>query len=281
MSFKHLFVLFVAATSVFTVALAQRPPDPPKGVARLFPGMGQFPNLLDRDVVVRFKPVQLELKMTEDQIKQYETIIQKRMEKFQQMFEEQRRSKKSMQAKESLEARDAILKESQTATEQNLTPGQRDRLTQIQLQVRNAMAFERPEIQKQLDLTQSQIEQIKKIAEKSRNEILQASEVPADVKPADGGDSPTMDDVRAFVKTPQFVESHRKSVERIRLARIAMMDRVAAVLNDRQNAEYRKMLGPPFEVEGLAGPGDDQETLTMKSRRPWASWVSAPIPSST
>ncbi len=264
MSFKHLFVLFAAATSVFTVALAQRPPHPPKGVARLFPGAGQIPNLIDRAVLVRFKPVQVELKMTDDQIKQYDSIVQKQMEKAQQKIQELRRNKKSLQAKESLEARDALQKVFQSATEQNLTPGQRDRLAQIQLQVQNAMAFERAEIQKQLDVTQSQIEQIKKIAENSRNEILQASEVPADVKTADGGDSPTMDDVRAFVKTPRFVESHRKSLERIRLARVAMMDRVAAVLNDRQNAEYRKMLGPPFEVEGLAGPGDDQETLTQR-----------------
>ena len=264
MSFKRVFLVSVAVMMTLTAALAQRPPDPPKGVARLFPGGGQIPNLIDRDVLLRFKPVQLELKMTEDQVKQSETIVQKRMEKIQQTIQELRRNKKSLRAKESLEARDAIFKESQAAIEQNLTPAQRDRLLQIQLQFQNAMAFERPEIQKQLDLSPSQIEQIKKIVVQSRNEIMQASEVPVDVKPKDGAESPTVDDVRAFVQTPQFVESYRKMVDRVRLARVAMMDRVAKALNDRQNAEHQKMLGPPFDVTGVNGVGDDPETLTTR-----------------
>jgi hypothetical protein len=186
------------------------------------------------------------------------------MEKIRATIQELRRSKKSLQAKESTDARDAVFKESQTAIEQILKPGQRDRLAQIQLQFQNAMAFERPEIRKQLDLSESQIEQIDKIVTQSRNEIMQASEVPAAVKPKEAGGSPTVDDVRALVQTPQFVESYQKSLHRVRLARDAMMDRVARVLSDRQNAVYQTMLGQPFDVAGINRAGDDPETLTSR-----------------
>ena len=84
------------------------------------------------------------------------------------------------------------------------------------------------------------------------------------MKAGDGGDSPSIDDVRKFVQTPEFVESYRKSVERVRLARASMIDRALSVLGERQNTLYRKMLGEPFDVGGMSGPGDEAETLTNR-----------------
>ena len=96
------------------------------------------------------------------------------------------------------------------------------------------------------------------------NTIISESKVPADVKATDGGDAPTWDDVREFVKTPQFIKSYRNSVDRVRLARAAMMDRVALVLCERQNRLYREMLGKPFDVAGMNRPGDEEEMLTNR-----------------
>jgi hypothetical protein len=264
MSLKHLVLVSAAAAAAVSVGLAQRPPDPPKGSVRLFPGIGQIPNLIPRDGLLTYEPVQLELKLTETQKKQQLAILESGRERMRQTIQKSSRAKKGRQSKERLEAREAIQRESQAALDQTLTQSQRDRLNQIELQVQNAMAFERPEIQKQLELLQSQIEEIKKIVERSRSEIMQASDVPVDMNPKDGGATPTMDDVRAFVQSPQFKEAHRTSVDRIRLAGAAMTDRVASVLSERQNREYQKMLGPPFDAASLNGPGDDVETLTAR-----------------
>ena len=76
--------------------------------------------------------------------------------------------------------------------------------------------------------------------------MAKASEVAVTLKPKDGNSPVSLDDVRAYVKTPEFTESVRSSRQRAGEARSAMMDRVAHVLNERQNAAYRMMLGALF-----------------------------------
>ncbi len=191
-------------------------------------------------------------------------IHAKTTERVQQKIQELRKSKKSLRARESVEAREAIMNEGEAAIEQVLTQDQRGRLDQIQLQVQNAMAFERPDIQKKLELSQEQIERIKKITTEGSDEILKAAEVAVAVKPKEGKESVDMDDIRAYVKTAEFAESLRESRQRVRLARVAMMDRVRAVLSDRQNDAYRQMLGEPFEIPMLGAPDDDVEWLTRR-----------------
>jgi hypothetical protein len=207
--------------------------------------------------------VQIELKMTPAQVKRQETVFQNRRQALERMLDELRQ-KQNLRSKEAVEARRVAHRAFQSEVFEILTPVQRDRLDQIELQVQNALAFDRPEVQQKLELSQTQIEQIKTIAAQSRIEIERASDVRVDIKPKDGSDSPTMEDVRAFVQTPQFGKARRKTVQNIRLARAAMMDRVASVLNASQNAEYRKMLGEPFDVDKLDGPGDDLETLVLR-----------------
>jgi hypothetical protein len=264
MSRKHLVIALATAALTFTATLAQQPPDGQQTVAQLFPGIGQFPNLLPKTTLLGFEEVQAALKMTEAQKKQQETIRSKSMEKIQQAMQEVRKNKKSPRSKEMIEARDAIMAEAQKTLEQDLTPFQRERLGQIQLQVQNAAAFERPEIQTELELSKEQAERIKTIAAEGGREISKASEVAVALKPKDGNGSLALDDVRAYVKTPEFIESKRASRQRVRAARAAMMDSVAIVLNERQNAAYRKMLGEPFEVPMLGAPTDDVEVLTRQ-----------------
>jgi hypothetical protein len=263
-SFKRIFLVSSVAAFCAGLASAQRPSDPPKGFARLSPGVGQIPNRLPKDALITYAPVQIDLKMTPLQIEYQESLFQKRQQQIKRAIATLRQDKKGARSKEALEARKAAHQGYQTDVIENLTPAQRTRLDQIELQVQNAMAFDRPDVQKQLDLSQSQIEQIRTIAAQSRIEIERASDVRVDIKPKDGSDSPTMEDVRAFVRTPQFVEARRKTAQNIRLARAAMMDRVASVLNASQNAQYQKMLGEQFDVDKLDGPGDDLENLTLR-----------------
>jgi hypothetical protein len=65
------------------------------------------------------------------------------------------------------------------------------------------------------------------------------------------------------VQTPEFTETVRAGRQRIRAARAAMMAQVAAVLSERQNAAYQKMLGAPFEIP-TPGAADDVEMLTRR-----------------
>jgi hypothetical protein len=263
MSGKHLAFALTATALVFTAALAQQPPDTQPAAAQLFPGLGQLPNLLEKNALLSFAEVQAELKITDSQKQQHEARRQKMMEKFRQTIQDLRKSKKSLQSKEAAEARDAIRNEAETALEQGLTPFQRDRLNQVQLQVQNAMAFERPDIQKSLDLSKDQAARIKKLADEGSQEILKASTIPVALKPKAGSSTVALDEVRAYVQTPDFTDSVRASRQRIGAARAAMMARVAAVLSDRQNAAYQKMLGTPFEIPML-GKAEDVDVLTRR-----------------
>ncbi len=258
---KLLIALSTTAVFIFTAALAQQPPDAPRSIAH--PGIGQLPNLLEKSVLLTFDEVRAELKITDAQKQQQEALRQKTMQKLQQKMQELRKNKKSLQSKEASLARDAIRSEAQTALENDLTPAQRDRLNQIQLQVQNAMAFERPDVQKTLELSPDQAQQIKKIADEGRQEILKASEIPVALKPKAGTGPITLDEVRAYVQAPEFTGPVRASRERVRAARTAMMARVAAVLSDHQNAAYQKMLGPPFEIS-MIGAAEVVEILTRR-----------------
>ncbi len=264
MTRKHLAIVLATAALTFTAALAQQTADGQHAVAEIFPGVGQVPNLLPKNVLLGFNEVQVELMLTEAQKKQQETIRNETMEKTRQALQELRKSKKSVLSKEFHDARDRITEQAGKSLEQVLTESQRKRLDEIQIQVQNAMAFERPDLQKQLEVSKDQSAKIKKIAEQSQLEIAKASEVAIALKPKDAGSSITLDDVRAYVKTPGFTESVRKSRERIREARAAMMDRVAAVLNAQQNDAYRKMLGAPFDIPMLGVGPDDAEMLTRR-----------------
>jgi hypothetical protein len=264
MSRKHLVIAAVTAALTVTAILAQPPPDGRQTVAQLFPGIGYFPNQLPKTAVLAFEEAQADLKMTEAQKEQYRSIRDKSREKIQQAMQELRKRKDAVSKNEAIAARDAFITEAQKTIEADLTPAQRERLDQIHLQIQNAGAFERPEIQTRLELSKEQAEQMKVIADKANLEMAKASEVAVTLKPKDENSPLTLDEVRAYVKTPGFTELVNASRQRVREARSAMMDRVSHVLNERQNAAYRMMLGAPFEVPTFGAPTDQVEMLTRR-----------------
>src|SRR5262249_8165591 len=142
MSFKRMFLVSAVAAFSAGLASAQRPSDPPKGFARLSPGLGQIPNRLPKDVLITYASVQIDLKMTPLQIEHQESLFQKRRQQIDRAIEKLRQDKKGARSKEALQARKAAHQGYQSDVIENLTPAQRTRLDQIELQVQNAMAFE-------------------------------------------------------------------------------------------------------------------------------------------
>ncbi len=241
---KHIvFLVFAAELGLTTAGAAQEPTVTPKPVAHVYHGPELVPIAYTTEMLVTLEAVQNELKLTDAQKKQQETIIENGREKLQKA----RQSAKGVQQIRS--AIEAVRQETEAAVEQSLDPGQRDRLNQIQLQATGPTAFERPELQKLLEMSQDQVDRVKRIVDEALNEIEKASEIPINLKPK--GEEPTLEEVDEYVKSPQFLAARDASRQRLKDVRSSVQDRIAAVLSTRQNEAYRKMPGEPFDLAEL------------------------------
>jgi hypothetical protein len=244
---KHIvFLVFAAELGLTTAGAAQEPTVTPKPVAHVYHGPELVPIAYTTDMLVTFEAVQHELKLTDAQKKQQETIIENGREKLQKA----RQSAKGVQQIRS--AIEAVRQETEAAVEQSLDPGQRDRLNQIQLQATGPRAFERPELQKLLEMSQDQVDRVKRIVDEALNEIEKASEIPINLKPK--GEEPTLEEVDEYVKSPQFLAARDASRQRLKDVRSSVQDRIAGVLSTRQNEAYRKVPGEPFDLAELRPP---------------------------
>jgi hypothetical protein len=263
MSRDHLLMILTTAALTVTTALAQQPPDFREAVVDTATDLWQIPNQITKGELIKNKAVRVDLKISAEQTTSLVAIGKKNGQKWLQKMREQRTNGRDILSKESLEERSMIEREGEAAIEEKLTPSQRVRLDQVQLQVQNAGAFERVEVQRRLELSADQVSQLKKISNRSWMVILRAPKITIAVTPRGPGGSVTLDDVRAYVKTPEFGELHRIGIERVRVARLAMMNRIAAVLNDRQNTAYGNMLGESIDASILRSRLGGVESLTQ------------------
>lgn len=149
------------------------------------PGGFQGPGS-DPGQILKNENVQKELKLTEEQLKKYEELQKK-------------------------------------ALADALTPEQLKRLKQIQLQQRGMRAFQDPEVQTALKLSEDQKEKIKTISEdadKDRRELFKGA--------VGGGNREEL---------TKKITAYNKEV----------MDKTTSVLNDDQKKAWKDMLGEPFE----------------------------------
>jgi len=96
-----------------------------------------------------------------------------------------------------------------------LTAGQFDRLLQLELQAEGPMAVTRPDIAEKLGLSESQIDQIRKVMEENRPP-----------RPEPGSPPPSR----------ESMDKHRKEVE----------SKVLGVLTASQKSQWTQMKGAPF-----------------------------------
>ncbi len=165
------------------------------------------------------KSVQDELKLSDEQQKQATEADTKRggLEGLRDLSQAERQAK--------FQERTAA---SEKTAAEILQPEQLKRLKQISLQQQGAFAYERPEVSSALQLTNSQMDQLKAIQADAREKMRGAFQ---------GG---------------------QPDREKIQAARKAVAEQAAGVLTDEQKTKWKELVGEPFtgEIVPPAGGGN-------------------------
>jgi len=170
--------------------------------------------------------VQKELNLTEEQttkikdaVKQVRDKHKDELEKLRGLSREERREQREQNAK----LFQAISEETNKALAGVLKPEQETRLKQITLQTSGARAFQNPEVQKSLKLTDDQKAKIKTIGEDAGKEMRE-------VFRNAGGD-------------------FKAAGEKMTALRKETMEKVQNVLTSEQKKTWKDMTGKPFEIK--------------------------------
>ncbi len=178
------------------------------------------------------------------------------------------------------EARDAIFEEAAAAERAILTPAQRERLDQIQLQAQGPLAFSLggdepgsssadrsrfvgPPVPQRLRMSADQVKRARTIAQEADTQISKAASVRI---PWDSKDRPSAEDIRKLVAGAEFRAAKQKALRDARAAWDAAIARIEGVLADEQRAAYRKMLGRPFDLAKLnVEPGQSETDADVQA----------------
>jgi len=167
--------------------------------------------------------VQKELKLEDQQVEKAKQLAEKTSEKlrearqsFQGLDQDERRTKMQELNRE---VNATTLK----AVGEFLKPEQVARLKQISLQVRGVQAFNDPEVQKKLNLTDSQKSDFQAIAQES------------------------MEGARGLFSQDQSPEEREAATKKIGALRKEALTKAEAKLNDEQQKTWKELLGAPFE----------------------------------
>ncbi len=231
---------------------------------------GVVPRPSLQSVLLSMDAVQQELKITDAQKKEQAAIEGRQSSRIQQARRENKDRAKF------LAARKAILNEIAAAFQATMKPEQRERLDQIQLQAQGPLAFARPEFEpmefvgppvaERLKLSEDQARKVRAIVETGDKEIAKAASFPIVM---DTKEKPTAESIRKLVEGPEFRAAKEKTRHTARAAWDAVIHRIEEVLSDEQRANYRKMLGAPFDLSklqfdrGVSPTEDDVETVAQ------------------
>ena len=186
-------------------------------------------------------------------------------------FVEARRASQSTDGPEMVRA-DLLRKriQAESALGDLLTPAQKVRLDQVQLQLQGPMAFASDDLPGRLKLLESKLRQVRTVVDEGARSIAKAATIAATLK---AGEPPkTFKQVAEIVGSKEFRASKDKAWAEIFEIRRAAQKRVDQALTDRQRLAYKGMLGKPFDVEafwredwpGRSGPdGEAVEVATQ------------------
>ena len=209
---------FAAAALVSLAAGTAMAQPPGRGGPRGGPGMGG-PQLLTN------KSVQQELKLSEDQTKKIETVVQDVRKKHQDEFAALRNADQAERREKGAALMQKVSEETKKGLSGVLQPAQEKRFKQIELQTQGSRAFADPEVQKTLKLTDDQQEKIKTINEDAAKEMREMFQ-------GGGGRG-------------NFQEAQKKMAE----LRKETMNRTQEVLTSGQKEQWKEMTGTPFEIK--------------------------------
>ena len=243
------------ASAIGGTALAQAPSGTPETVSYSIFGPEFTMRAMPTVRVLQMEAVQQELKLTERQKKRQAAIV-----------EQLQRSIRTVREKYDdreifAAARNGILADTESALQQNLDPEQRDRLDQILVQIQGPWAFERGEFQRRLGLTSDQVDEVTSILDQGQQELNKATSFSMDWKPK--GAAPSIEEIRTLVDGLEFQLMKEKTRHLAHATRIGVMVRIVKVLTEPQHADYRKMLGAPFDT-GKLQPQVDEKAYDVR-----------------
>ncbi len=226
--------------------------EPPAFVVRDF---GAVPRSAHQRVLLKNDAVQKELKITETQ-KAKQRLIERQ---FAQEWVKARQGPAAKDAAKAREARIASNKLEDGAIVATLTPQQRERLDQIQLQAQGPLSFAaqgndtlgmvEPPLGERLEMSEDQVRRARAIFQESIKQIEKAASFPIVLANENG--RPTEEAVRKLVESAEFQAAKDKAGRAGREASAAVVQRIEQVLNDKQRAAYRRLLGEPFDFSKL------------------------------
>lgn len=142
---------------------------------------------------------------------------------------------------------------------------QATRLDQIHYQTEGPVAFNRPEIQRRLNLSPEQIEQISAIVAEGKRRLAAASRLPTEVFPADPR-SLSPEQRLAKTETKGYKDAVAKIQGTAVEIRSAVIQSIAKLLTRRQRENYQKMVGEPFDFTKTWASAKSEETRSEPSK---------------
>jgi Spy/CpxP family protein refolding chaperone len=194
---------------------------------------GRIPALqngIEAPLLLMNKGVQEELKMTPEQIGKFRKIIKDSWDKFGGDLQKARRDKdekKYLQLvqQSTQETREKVNK----AIPEVLQPAQVKRLREIEIQVNGIASFHRPEVQKELNLTDEQKKDIKSIDDGLRQDIAEVFKDPEIAR-------------RPLIKGPEAARKAKALTDEA-------TKKALAVLDSDQKKKWEKMTGEKFNFK--------------------------------
>ncbi len=229
---------------------------------------GAVPRPFAQTGLLEMEPIREELAMSDAQKKEHAAI----MERFTQQLQQARRETRDRT--KFLEARETLVKAQETAAIANLTPAQRERVGEIQLQALGPFPFAWPEglpasivgppLAERLKLSEDQDRRVRKIFEDGLPEIRKAASFPIVVDSKDG--PPSTEAIATLVASPDFQAAKQNAANAGREASAGVIRRIEEVLTEGQRTAYHELLGKPFELSKLKVllPGQDEQEFDRR-----------------
>lgn len=224
---KKLMVMF-AVLALVSTALAQPGPGGPGGRRGMGPGMGFGPGMGGGFGLLMIPDVQKELGITEQQMQQIQQLMMQQREQMQVLMQQMRDA--------TPEQRQQLMQQAMQKWDEGigkiLQPAQKTRLRELQLQAEGASALMRPDVAKELNLSEEQKKKISDIAQQYRQKQVQLFQQ---------GRGPDVDRQALFQQMQQLRQQMDKEL--------------LAVLTTQQMDQWKKMQGKPFQFPRMPGMG--------------------------
>jgi hypothetical protein len=240
------FVIALVLAWMICEARAQPPGGPPPGMHAHGPGFGGFgPVSADKLMLLSQKPIQKELKITDQQQKLIEQLMSRQTQLFQNLREMSPDKMEHQIGKQS--------KSNDVALNKLLTPEQTKRLSQITLQLRGPQSLGDVAIAKSLDLNTAQKSKIKRIQAEAQRDLQASTFERRDRARGSGFGAPPAGlggpQAIGAPDTPEQQAAHSKAFEKMALLRQGADAKLLNVLNSEQQTQWQEMQGEPFTFE--------------------------------